>query len=139
MALGLAVAGAVAGWRYEGEGDNPAGLPRRLCAGLFPLLRKVSPLLFEDPPNAINAPSRAALLLAVDGAREAVLCECERSMPQRAALRGREESCEHFIQCKRIGVECCRAHIPASYGGFARLESDRDHASALATGLTNKS
>jgi hypothetical protein len=103
-------------------------------AGLLPLLRRISPLLFEAPPNAINAPSRAALLLvmslllAVEGAREGVLCE--RDMPQRGARGSGEVSCGHRIQCRATGVQCwprCRAHIPASYGGFVRVESDRDH------------
>jgi hypothetical protein len=88
-----AVAGAVADWRYEGEGDSPGRCPRRLDSGvlgLFPLLRSISPLLFEAPPNAINAPSRAALLLAmslllaVEGARDRGLCMPD--MPQRATV-----------------------------------------------------
>jgi hypothetical protein len=85
------VAGAVDDWRNEGEGDSPDGLPRRLDAGvlgLFPLLRTISPLLLDAPPNAIKAPSRAALLamsllLAVEGAREGLLCVPV--MPQRSA------------------------------------------------------
>ena len=104
-------------------------------AGLFPLLRKISPLLFEAPPNAIKAPSRAALLLtivslllAVEGAREGVLCE--RDMPQRAARRSDEESCWHRVQCRTTGVQCCpplQGTYNKALGGFVRVESDRDH------------
>lgn len=104
-------------------------------AGLFPLLRKISPLLFEAPPNAIKAPSRAALLLtivslllAVEGAREGVLCE--RDMPQRAAQRSVEESCWHRVQCRTTRAQCCPP-LQGTYnkplGGFVRVESDRDH------------
>lgn len=47
--------------------------------GLFPLLLTRSPLLFDAPPKASKAPSRAglvvvSLLLAVDGFRDGDLC-----------------------------------------------------------------
>jgi len=57
----------------------PGGFLRRLdpgvTFGLFPLLLTRSPLLFEAPPNAIRAPSKAALVVvsllsALDGTRD---------------------------------------------------------------------
>lgn len=66
----------------------------------------MSPLLFDAPPNAIKAPSSAALfaeslVLAVDGARDRGLCALD--MPQSACCWIVRVQVSHRIQWQVMG------------------------------------
>lgn len=113
------------------EGD---GWPRRLdeACGLFPLLRTMSPLLLDAPPKASSAPSSAALLfamslllwwlLAVDGARDGVLCEPD--MPQRATGRYQRVDVSHRIQQRQSEWSAGHVGGRAPSGLSIRFQAD---------------
>lgn len=118
MACLIGTAGGIlaegVGCCWYGVGDLEIGRdggPRRLVAGLLPLLLTISPLLFEAPPKAMRAPSSAALfcgpvmslLPMEEGARDGLLCVP--AMPQRATCRSRSVKIEHRIQSSGVELD----------------------------------